>query len=309
MGPIVGQTSTAGHYEELDSFYRDLWGDHLHHGVFRSGSETVSEAVEELVREVADRARISTGDRVCDVGCGYGATDRWLVRERQAVVTGLTISPAQHRYAVEVTEGSNPRYLLRDWLDNRLPTGAFDAVIAIESTSHMPDPERVFAESARVLRSGGRMVVCAWHASDHPSWWMRRWLLDPIRREGRLERLPSSPELRKSIQSAGLEVVDVQDLTRSVRRTWTICLRRLGRALLRRPEYRAYLSSARHEERVFARAMLRIWIAYRAGAMRYLVWTLRCGDQHAPVDDSQTRPTSVRGEASSERSGAHTDLG
>ena len=33
-------SAVAGHYDELDHFYRDVWGDHVHHGLWRRGSET-----------------------------------------------------------------------------------------------------------------------------------------------------------------------------------------------------------------------------------------------------------------------------
>src|SRR3712207_6969360 len=51
-----------------------------------------------------------------------------------------------------------PEILVRDWLANGLPDHHFDAVIAIESSTHMPDRARVFAEMHRVLRPGGRLV-------------------------------------------------------------------------------------------------------------------------------------------------------
>src|SRR3978361_1598672 len=50
----------------------------------------------------------------------------------------------------------------RDWLDNGLPDAAFDRAYAIESSEHMVDKARFFSEAWRVLKPGGRLVVCAW---------------------------------------------------------------------------------------------------------------------------------------------------
>lgn len=263
------------HYGELDRFYRELWGEHVHHGLWLSGRESPEEAVEALVRRAADRAGIGAGDRVCDIGSGYGAPARLLVRERDARVTAITVSPAQHERAVGLDPGENPRYVLADWLENGLSGASFDAAVAIESTEHMGDPEGAFREVRRVLRPGARLVVCAWLAAEAPSRWARRHLLEPIRREGRLAWLPTAVELRGAVEAGGLRVEGIEDLTREVRRTWSVCLRRALGAVLRRPDYRAFLLDRRSEERVFAVTMVRIWLAYRLGAMRYGLLTAR----------------------------------
>ena len=56
-------------------------------------------AVRQLVELVAREARVRQGSRVCDIGCGYGATARMLAQELGAEVTAITISPAQHAFA------------------------------------------------------------------------------------------------------------------------------------------------------------------------------------------------------------------
>src|SRR5262245_21670941 len=110
----------ADHYEELDRLYREVWGEHVHHGLWRTGRESQHEAVEQLIAFVAEQAGVARGDRVCDIGSGYGASARYVARTFDAKVTALTIVPAQHAYAQATNPtADNPRYLLRDWLDNR----------------------------------------------------------------------------------------------------------------------------------------------------------------------------------------------
>ena len=124
----------ARHYDELDVFYRDSWGEHVHHGLWRSGKEPVEVAVRQLVDHVAAQAHLQPNDEVCDVGAGYGATARHLATTYTVRVTALTISPAQNDYArARDPDATNPTYLLRDWLANGLPSGAFDAVVSIDS--------------------------------------------------------------------------------------------------------------------------------------------------------------------------------
>jgi tocopherol O-methyltransferase len=133
----------------------------------------------------------------------------------------------------------------------------------------MPDRPRVFAEFARVLRPGGRLVACIWCTSEAPRPWQVRHLLEPICREGRLHGMASFSENRAWIEGAGLRVVSVEDLSQRVRSTWTRVAGRVARGLLRDETYRAYLVDRTRSERIFAASVPRLWLAYRVGALRY----------------------------------------
>ncbi|HWN67793.1 MAG TPA: class I SAM-dependent methyltransferase, partial [Haliangium sp.] len=111
--------SVAHHYDSLSDFYLEVWGEHVHHGLWLDGRESPDQAVLRLIEVVAEEARIGAGTRVCDVGCGYGGTARELVHRHGARVTALTISPAQLAFALGRAHGAdNPTYLLQDWLAN-----------------------------------------------------------------------------------------------------------------------------------------------------------------------------------------------
>jgi len=264
----AGPADVARHYDELDPFYRALWGEHLHHGFWTRGDESPELAALALVEEVAHRAGIAAGARVCDIGCGYGAP-ALLLAGRGAHVTGLTLSAAQHAHAsTRDAGGSRPVFLLRDWLDNRLPDESFDAAIAIESLAHMQDRPRALAEALRVLRPGGRLVACVWLAGPDPTPWQVRHLLRPICEEGRLPALPTAADYLEWTSAAGFTGVALEDVSGRVAQTWAVCARRMARGLLRHETWR-YLLDRRNTERGFALSVLRLWLAYRSGAMRY----------------------------------------
>ena len=102
----------AAHYDDLDSFYREIGGACSPRLLaFRRGNSRGSHY--HLITEVAAQAQVQPGDRICDVGCGYGGPVWTLVREHGAEVTALTISEAQYRYALSLEpDSTNPIYLL-----------------------------------------------------------------------------------------------------------------------------------------------------------------------------------------------------
>ncbi|MFW5904707.1 MAG: class I SAM-dependent methyltransferase, partial [bacterium] len=287
----------ARHYDELDRMYREVWGENLHHGLWLEPNESPEAAAENLVARVAEWAGLEArgnGTRVCDVGCGYGAPARFLAHRFGAYVTGLTLSSVQHARATasassvtrdagsdaqaerdrQSAAGGDDRmdvgdgrgellFLLRDWLDNGLPADHFDVVIALESISHVEDKLQFVQEAHRTLRHGGRFVLVAWLAGDDPTLVERKLLLEPICSEGRLPGLADRWEYEEWLAEAGFRAVRFEDLSRKVRRTWTVCIgRALGR-LIRDRETRRYLLDSRATERAFGLALLRIWMAYR----------------------------------------------
>jgi tocopherol O-methyltransferase len=249
----------------------------VHHGLWLTGKETPSTAALQLLVMVAQRASLQPGSKVCDVGAGYGATARWLARHCEAQVTALTVSSAQFAYAraqAVPQNGPPPVYLLQDWLSNALPDASFDAVIAIESTEHMADKHRCFAEAWRVLRPGGKFVICAWLARESPRDWEVRHLLEPICREGRLAGLGSGSEYCRLLQQAGFIVEDRTDASAQVQRTWTVVLQRMFHGLVTKWAYWRYLLDRQKQERIFGLTVARMWLAYRVGALRYEIITV-----------------------------------
>lgn len=270
--PKEPQTSAAvaEHYDELDPFYREIWGEHVHHGLWMTGRETPGQAVEALIAHMAGTLGLKPGQHVCDIGCGYGATAEWLAEKHGVHVTGITLSSAQLRQAERRAAGSPLLTFMRqDWLRNTFEDGAFDHVIAIESSEHMPDKQAFFDEAYRTLRPGGRLAVYAWLARDDARSWEERLLLEPICREGRLPGMGTAQEYRAWAKSAGFVVDGFEDLSPKVKRTWSLCAGRVAKKLLACSHYRRYLLDARSRNRIFALSLPRIWLAYATGSMRY----------------------------------------
>jgi tocopherol O-methyltransferase len=275
--PKTAQTAgiVAAHYDELDSFYREIWGDHVHHGYWVSGNESVEQAVEALIELAAMRLNLEAGQQVCDIGCGYGASARYLARLYKVQVTGLTISPVQAKqaqtFAVEPAGSVSIRQ--GDWLANDFAAESFDRAYAIESSEHMPDKTAFFSEAFRVLRPGGRAVVCAWLAREAASGFENRFLLEPVCREGRMPHMGTELDYRHFFEKAGFNFESFKDLTKQVKRTWPICAVHFFINLCCKPAYAKFLFNQHSKNRIFALTMFRIWLAYNTGSMRYGIFT------------------------------------
>lgn len=260
------EASVARHYDALDRYYREIWGEHVHHGLWRTGRESVEQATRALIDEVARWAGVAPGATVADAGCGYGGTARVLATDYGCAVTGFTLSEAQAAWARE--RGGGPEYRVRSWLENDMPDASCDAVVAIESLSHMLDKPAAFAQAARVLRPGGRLVLVDWLSAERPSAMALRTLLGPIAREGHLPSLEPLSAYRTHAATAGLRVVHTEDFSRRSARTWAIVAERLARRLVRDREARRFLLSAENPDRAFGFSLVRIPVALRTGAMR-----------------------------------------
>lgn len=267
------RSEVAGHYNQLDRVYREVWGEHVHHGLWTRGDESRAEATDALTDFVAARLDLAEGARVLDIGCGYAKSAERIAAAHGAHVTGFTISAEQAAIgaARRPARGSVTVHC-RDWLENGLQASAFDAAYAIESSEHFVDKPRFFAEAHRTLGPGARFVVCAWLAKTGATAREVDHLLEPICREGRLPSMGTREDYEALATGVGFIPAAYDDVSARVAKTWTICIRRLAAFALTRPSYWAMLMDPRVTDKIFAVTMVRLALALNSGAMRYGVF-------------------------------------
>jgi tocopherol O-methyltransferase len=268
--------AVAAHYDDLDLFYRTIWGTHVHHGYWLTGKESTDQAVENLTHLVARRAGIKSGTCVCDIGCGYGGSAKIFAEHYRARVIGITVSKKQYELAKLFNAGlAEVHFMHCDGLDNGLPAGSFDAVVCVESSEHMQDKPAFFAEVSRLLRPGGRLVVVAWLAREQPGAAETKYLLEPICAEGRLPSMASAREYEAMLATAGFGDLEFEDLTRKVKKTWRVCALRCLTRISSHQFLRQRFFDSTFPNRMFAKTVLRIWLAYTLGSMRYGIFSGR----------------------------------
>ncbi len=154
----------AAHYDRVTDVWSLLLGEDLHYGVFDTGAEPLQQATRALTRRMLDASQLAPGLEVLDVGCGNGAPACLLAEEFGVHVLGITTSSigvdrARQR-AAEAGVSELARFELRDGTDNGLPDDSFDRAWVLESSHLMRERDQLVNECARVLRPGGRFVLC-----------------------------------------------------------------------------------------------------------------------------------------------------
>ncbi len=255
------------HYAAYDELYRQAWGDTLHHGLWRTGRETQPEAVSALSRQIAEMAGLRTGQRVYDVGCGYGAMSCWLAREYRVEVIGINSSETQlARASVE----EKVRWIHANWLT--LPVEPVDAVLAVESADHIGDKALFLRQGRRALVPGGRLVLAGLTRPSHLTPRQSRRLAW-IRAHSPLAPLASAEELCSLARREGFTVERAWDLTRETARTWPEYARRFLGLSLRQPRFLRFLLPT-GEAGWLPWLLWQLLLATRSGALRYSVLRL-----------------------------------
>jgi 27-O-demethylrifamycin SV methyltransferase len=153
----------AAHYNHVHDAWRLIMGEEFHYGYFASPETPLDVATGALTDQMLDRAAISPGDRVLDVGCGTGRQSCDLAEKHGARVLGITTSDSGVAAATDLARERglpDARFENRDGTDNQLPDGSIDVAWVLESSHLMRDRRALLSECARVLAPGGRIVLC-----------------------------------------------------------------------------------------------------------------------------------------------------
>jgi methionine biosynthesis protein MetW len=153
--------------------------------------------------------RIAPGEQVLEVDCGPGVLAKMMVdRGAQVVGTDLSIVAVERAQA----KGIPAQQVDVDTQPLPFEDHSFDTVVSNSMIEHRFFPERTLDECVRVLKPGGRFIVCLPNTAH---WLCRWWLLT-----GRFPYVANSPtdmlhirfftvtEARKLCQKRGLQVVE-----------------------------------------------------------------------------------------------------
>lgn len=153
-------------YTERHAIRQGIFGDRpfANYGYWSRDGMTFADASEALTELVARESGMQPGDRVLEVGCGYGASAvHYVQRFQPAHVHGLDVTDVRIQTGQEYVarHGLQDRITLQCGDATALPFGAvsFDRVLAIECAFLFDTREAFFREAGRVLVPGGVLAL------------------------------------------------------------------------------------------------------------------------------------------------------
>jgi cyclopropane-fatty-acyl-phospholipid synthase len=154
----------AAHYDLGNDFYQLFLDETMTYSsaVFDSPEQSLADAQRNKYRLMAERAGLSRGQHVLEIGSGWGGFALYAAGELGCRVTTITVSRAQHQLAQERVRAAGLEHLVSVQLqDYRETTGSYDAIVSIEMLEAVgAEYFATFFEACdRLLRPGGRMSV------------------------------------------------------------------------------------------------------------------------------------------------------
>ncbi|HEX6456635.1 MAG TPA: cyclopropane-fatty-acyl-phospholipid synthase family protein [Solirubrobacterales bacterium] len=155
------------HYDVSNEFFELFLGPTMVYScaIWRDGEKkTLEEAQEEKLDTVARKLAIKEGERVLDVGCGWGGFPLWAATRYGAEVVGITLSPPQaekaRRRAEEQGVADRVDIRVMDYRDLPSLGEKFDAIASIGMVEHVGSANiDLYAETlASLLNPGGRLL-------------------------------------------------------------------------------------------------------------------------------------------------------
>ncbi len=154
------------HYDVSNEFFELFLGPTMVYScaIFSRGAKTLEEAQEEKLETVARKLELKPGDRVLDVGCGWGGFPLWAATKHGASVVGITLSPPQAERARQRAEAAGVadkvEIRVMDYRDIASSGEKFDAIASIGMVEHVGSANiEVYAQTlAGVLEPGGRLL-------------------------------------------------------------------------------------------------------------------------------------------------------
>lgn len=152
------------HYDVSNDFFELFLGETMVYScaIFSRGATTLKQAQEEKLETVARKLALKQGDRVLDVGCGWGGFPLWAASKHGANVVGITLSAPQAEKARQRAEqaGVADRVEIRVMDYRDLAGERFDAIASIGMVEHVGASQiDVYARTlAGLLEPGGRLL-------------------------------------------------------------------------------------------------------------------------------------------------------
>ena len=223
----------AAHYDLGNDFYGQWLDETMSYSaaVFAYSEEDLAEAQRRKYRRLADRLGLCPGDRVLEIGCGWGGFAEIAAAEYGCSLVGLTLSKEQAAFARQRLSRAGfsdaVEVRIQDYRD---VSEQFDHIVSIEMFEAVGEDnwKDYFAVLNRCLKPGGRggLQIITIDDAAFPRYRRNPDFIQRYIFPGGM--LPSLSKLKEAIESAGLTLSESYSLGRDYAET----LRRWDRAFL-----------------------------------------------------------------------------
>ena len=209
----TAQRNVAHHYDLKDQLY-DFFLDRDRQyscAYFKTGNEPLEQAQLDKKRHIAAKMLLKPGQRVLDIGSGWGGLGLFLSQQFGVDVTGVTLSKEQHavssRRALEGGIADRVRFKL---LDYRQESGRFDRIVSVGMFEHVGVAHYVefFRKVKELLTDDGVMLLHAIGRMEPPgatNTWLQKYIFPG-------GYTPALSEVLAAIEKVGLWVADIEIL-------------------------------------------------------------------------------------------------
>ncbi len=214
FNPIKKSQKNVAHHYDLSGKFYELFLDtdrQYSCAYYQTGMESLDIAQEKKKRHIAAKLAVEPGQRVLDIGSGWGGLALYLAKNTNCYVTGLTLSNEQLNYAVPrtVNQGLSNRiqFHLRDY---REQTGTFDRIVSVGMFEHVGVDHfhDFFGKIHELLSENGIAVLHTIGRTDGPGStnpWIRKFIFPG-------GYIPALSEIVRSLEKAGLIITDIEIL-------------------------------------------------------------------------------------------------
>jgi cyclopropane-fatty-acyl-phospholipid synthase len=209
----AARRNVAHHYDLSVDFYRRFLDPDLQYSCayFADPGMSLEQAQAAKKQHIAAKLLLHRGQRVLDIGCGWGGLGLSLARAADVTVDGVTLSTEQLAMARWRAESSGlaerARFSLTDYRDVE---GPYDRIVSVGMFEHVgrPNYQAYFDQVARLLTDDGVALIHSIGRADGPDT-PQPWVAKYIFPGG---YIPALSEVLPCVERAGLIVCDIEIL-------------------------------------------------------------------------------------------------
>ncbi|HEX8833501.1 MAG TPA: cyclopropane-fatty-acyl-phospholipid synthase family protein, partial [Abditibacteriaceae bacterium] len=211
--------AVAYHYNASNDFYKLFLDPRMVYSCayFQNEDDSLEQAQIQKLDYICKKLNLQPGQKLLDIGCGWGGLIIHAVENFGVEATGVTLSQSQYEYAKAAIEakglGDRCRVLLRDYRDteNIGGEGNFDAISSVEMFEHVGTKNLpvFFGEAMKLLKPRGPMFIQGSCRGPLPPTKGPSFVQKYVFPDGELIPIPTVLE---AAEGAGLEVRDVESL-------------------------------------------------------------------------------------------------